>query len=65
MSKITILILVILFAGLAIAFDWFNSRDYVDSFLSSAQEANQKIQQTGDEVSEVAGKVTDMKKAAE
>ncbi|MDX1795388.1 MAG: hypothetical protein R3219_01580 [Hydrogenovibrio sp.] len=65
MSKITILILLVVFGSLAIAFDWFNSRDYVDRFLSSAQEANQTIQQTGDEVSEVAEKVKEMKKAAE
>lgn len=65
MSKLFILIILVGFVILSIAFNWFDSRDMVDSLLGKAQEANQTIQNAGDNVSDAVDKIKDAKKAVE
>lgn len=65
MSKLFILVILVGFVILSIAFNWFDSRDRVDSLLGKAQEANQTIQNAGDNVSNAVDKIKDAKKAVE
>ena len=65
MSKISLIVLILVFIGFAIAFDWFGSRDIVDSTLESASSVNQKLQEAGDKMQEASGKVDDIKEAVQ
>lgn len=65
MNKLFILIILVVFGVLSIAFNWFDSRDFVNDLLNKAQETNQTIQQTGDKVSNVVDQMQEAKKAVE
>ena len=65
MSKISLIVLILVFIGVAIAFDWFGSRDIADTTLELASSLNQKIQEAGDKMQEALGKVDDIKEATQ
>lgn len=62
-----LLVIVILVAGvvLAIMFDWFGSRDMMESGLESTQAVLDKVQQTGDDISESVERISNAQKGAE
>ncbi len=53
LGKISFVILLIAFIILAIMFDWFGSRDLAEQGMDKAQVAVEKLEYTGDKVSEV------------
>lgn len=65
MNKLFLLIILVIFGVLSIAFNWFDSRDTVNKLLNKAQETNEIIQQTGDKMSGVVDQIQDVKKAVE
>ncbi|MBD3822620.1 hypothetical protein [Hydrogenovibrio sp. JE_KL2] len=65
MNKLFLLIILVIFGVLSIAFNWFDSRDTVNKLLNKAQETNETIQQTGDKMSGVVDQIQDVKKAVE
>lgn len=52
MNKLIILILLIGLGTLAIMFNWFGSREWLDEKMGEAQGVVEKVQQTGDELKE-------------
>lgn len=62
MNKLFLLIILVIFGALSIAFNWFDSRDFVNDLLNKAQETNQSIQQTGDKVSNAVDQMKEVNK---
>ncbi|WP_024850114.1 hypothetical protein [Hydrogenovibrio kuenenii] len=62
MNKLFLLIILVVFGTLSIAFNWFDSRDFVNDVLNKAQETNQSIQQTGDKVSNAVDQMKEVNK---
>ncbi|HBQ45015.1 MAG TPA: hypothetical protein DD716_05130 [Thiomicrospira sp.] len=65
MSKISLIVLIVVFIGFSIAFDWFGSRDIADTTLELASSLNQKLQEAGDKMKETSDKVDDIKEAVQ
>lgn len=61
MNKIILLIIVVVFAGLAIMFDWFGSRDLAQTGMDAAQSTVQKLEETGDRVNDAVDQLNEMK----
>ncbi|MDG4813304.1 hypothetical protein P8629_09825 [Hydrogenovibrio sp. 3SP14C1] len=60
--------IVLILAGviiLAIMFDWFGSREMIKSGLDSTQSAFDKVQTTGDDISESVERISNAQKGAE
>ncbi|QBZ82097.1 hypothetical protein GHNINEIG_00121 [Hydrogenovibrio crunogenus] len=60
--------IVLILAGviiLAIMFDWFGSREIISSGLESTQSAFDKVQETGDGISESVERISNAQKGAE
>lgn len=65
MNKLTLLVVLVVLVVLAIMFDWFGARDVVESGVDSAQNAVEKIQDTGDRVSDAVETFKEDKKVAQ
>jgi len=60
--------IILILAGvivLAIMFDWFGSREMVRSGLESTQSAFDKVQKTGDDVSDSVERISNVPKGVE
>lgn len=54
---IKVIILAVVFAVLAVAFDWFGARDLAHEVLNQGQNAVDVISESGDKAKEVIGNV--------
>lgn len=64
MKKLWLVLLVIVFAVLAVMFDWFGSRDVAQSGVEATRGAVDKIQETGDAISQTIQQLNETKKEA-
>lgn len=56
---ISIIIWLVIFIGLAIMFDWFNSREIARDTLAGAEELVEYLEQTGDGAKDVMDSMSD------
>lgn len=64
MKKLLLLLLVIVFGVLAVMFDWFGSRDIAQSGVEATQGAMDKIEETGNTISQTIQELNEVKKEA-
>lgn len=65
MNKLLVLLLVIGFGVLAIMFDWFGSRAWLDVKMDEAQSVVDQVQQTGDDLKDSIQTLKNLKEGNE
>lgn len=65
MNKLLVLIVLIGFGALAIMFDWFGSRDWLDGKMNEAQSVVDQVQQTGDDLKDSLQTLKNLKEGNE
>lgn len=65
MKRLLVIVILLGAVVLAVMFDWFGSREVVESGLESTQVLLEKMQQTGDDISESVERISNAQKGAE
>uniref|UniRef100_Q31JE6 Uncharacterized protein n=1 Tax=Hydrogenovibrio crunogenus (strain DSM 25203 / XCL-2) TaxID=317025 RepID=Q31JE6_HYDCU len=65
MKRLLVILILLGAVVLAVMFDWFGSREVVESGLESTQVLLDKMQQTGDDISESVERISNAQKGAE
>ena len=65
MKRLLVILVLVGVMVLAVMFDWFGSRDIAESSLESTQSVLEKVQQTGDDISESVERISNAQKGAE
>lgn len=65
MKRLLVILILLGAVVLAVMFDWFGSREAVESGLESTHVLLEKMQQTGDDISESVERISNAQKGAE